>query len=103
MLCDGESAEQIRNALTKLWPDFQWFVFIQDERQGWAAEYDNSSIFHRADNLCGKDLVVWLLPVGVDGCSEHVAGAAAQKLIDTAVEIYGNNDENVRDYILSSM
>ena len=46
---------------------------------------------------------MWLLPVGVDGCSEHVAGAAAQKLIDTAVEIYGNNDENVRDYILSSM
>merc|ERR1712013_565979 len=62
LLCAGNSAEEIRDGLRAVWPNNHWFVLVQD------------SELHHADDLCGKNLVVWMYSGGIKGCNENVAG-----------------------------
>merc|ERR1711964_64790 len=60
LLCAGNSAEEIRDGLRAVWPNNHWFVLVQDSELLWFSNKDLSTELHHADDLCGKNLVVWM-------------------------------------------
>ena len=102
LLCAGQSAKEIRVALVDVWPSYQWFVLVQDSSETWASSKDLSTDLHHADNLCGKNLMVWMYSGSVQPCNENIGGVTAQHLIDEAISHYPHPD-GILDYIKSSM
>jgi len=98
LLCAGNTAEEIRDGLRAVWPNNHWFVLVQDSELLWASNKDLSTELHHADDLCGKNLVVWMYSGGIKGCNENVAGTVAQELIDQAVSAFPF-PEDILDYI----
>jgi len=101
LLCAGNSAEEIRDGLRAVWPNNHWFVLVQDSELLWFSNKDLSTELHHADDLCGKNLVVWMYSGGIKGCNENVAGTVAQELIDQAVSAFPF-PEDIVDYIKTS-
>merc|ERR1712142_1284639 len=81
LLCAGNTAMEIRDGLIAVWPNYHWFVLVQD-----------------ADDLCGKNMVVWMYSGGIKPCNENVAGTLAQQLIDDAVSSFPF-PEDILDFI----
>ena len=100
LLCAGQSSGDIRDALVDVWPNYKWFVLVQDNSETWATNKASNTDFHQADNLCGKNLVVWMYSGTEQNCNANVAGASAQRLIDNAISS-GSTPPAVRDYITS--
>ena len=82
LLCAGVNASGIRDALVDVWPDYQWFVFVQDSYQGRDVLGWGES--HYATNLRGKFMFVWMYSGSVNNCTEN-AVSSAQTLIDKAI------------------
>ena len=69
---------------------------VQDHMKGWAAYYyGNNPDFHRVDNLCKKNMIVYRAPHTGRPCST-TAGAAAQLLINTASNGWDSSQEVVQ-------
>merc|ERR1719376_777427 len=103
LLCQGYSAEQIRDSLHSLLPGSKWFVLVQPPSGQWANSnpLDGYSDFHFQSNMCGKNLAVWTYSGPVSSCNENTSGVLARNLIDAAVS-YGGSTANIRDYITNS-
>ena len=99
LLCDGESAAQIRDALTSAWPGVDWFVLVESSSSSWAASI-GAGEYQKSHDICGKNMLVWRYAGSVGGCSNQ-AGDWAQFLIDEAVA-HGGSSTTVRDYITDS-
>jgi uncharacterized membrane protein len=84
LLCAGQLSANIRDALVDVWPNYEWFVLVQDNTQGWYATWSGNTEFYQADNICGKNLVAWMYSGSVQNCNANIAGASAQRLIDNA-------------------
>ena len=74
---------------------------MQPSSGGWANSKDSNSESHFQNNLCGKNLLVWMYSAPVSSCNENAAGVLARNLIDAAVS-YGGTPTSVRDYITNS-
>ena len=62
LLCAGQDAENIRDALVGVYPNYEWFVLVQASTGGWSGHvgYNSNYGTHQASNLCGKNLVIWM-------------------------------------------
>ena len=88
-----------------MWPGSNWLALIQDHYGGWASNKISEVGFHEANNVCGKNLVMFRIPgpgVWSPVYCDPTVQAAAQTLIDEAVS-KGGSVVWIRDYILSSM
>ena len=101
LLCAGQTASDIMNALIDVYPNYSWFVLVQDNTQGYSGSYGGNSEIHNADNLCGKNMVVWMNSGSTQDCNTNTAGASAQRLIDNASSS-GSTPSTIMNYITSS-
>ena len=60
LLCAGNTALEIRDGLRAVWPNYHWFVLVQDADLIWFSNKDLDTELHHADDLCGKNMVVWM-------------------------------------------
>ena len=100
LLCAGQTSAGIRDALVDVWPHYEWFVLVQDNSETWASYRNSNTELHQADNLCGKNLVVWMYSGSMQHCNANTAGVNAQHLIDAASS-HGSTAVARRDYIQS--
>ena len=82
LLCAGKDAADITARLHDVWPDYEWFVLVQDNSNGWAGLFAGE--YHMASDVCGKNMVVWMYSGSVSQCKAN-AVSAAQTLIDKAI------------------
>ena len=97
LLCAGTNAHGITDALKVEYPGNDWFVLVQDELRGWAANLASGE-YHTSYGLCGKDMFVWKYAGSVQGCNSS-SQTLAQTLIDDATNQGFPYNTDIREYI----